>query len=370
MRKGMLVVLVALLVVSGAALAQGEQPVFCGSLSEADCAVLEQARTAMQDVSAASFDLFVDIQAQSSGESVPVSIVGSGSFTGVLPHMGMDANNMGTTEDSIAALRDLNAALLLTITAPASEMDTPMALTLNLRLVDGVGYVNLDDLQPLFEDPSMTGWGGLDLAGLLGALLEQSPDLLAQMGQQLGGVDAGEFPAFNAQIREQYLTITRTDDGSGSSATFETTVDLAGLAADPEFGNALERMGSMGGLSSADPQQTQEQMRWMFENSALLLRQEIDTATGRTVSLSLELDANQSTVNSAEAGDSVSLTAMINFDYDNVPLVEAPADANILPYQQLLGMFGGMMSMSDLNRPAAPPTQLAPVLTPTATAAG
>lgn len=346
MRKNWLgVLLLALLAASGSALAQTE--VFCGDLSSADCDILRGSQMAMQNVTAASFDLFIDVQAVADGEEMAISVVGSGAYTGAFPVGDMSAAGVGSTEDVIAALREFNGQLMLTITVPpeiTGDPDAPNMLTFDLRLVDGVGYINFDPLQPLINDPSFAGWGGLDFAGLLGALLEQDADFLGQLGQMSGMGDAG-FSNFDPASVEPYLSLTRVDDGSGATATFETTVDLAGLMLDPAFSDSFEDMGDQAA---------------MLENSSLVIRQDIDTATGSTRSISFELDLTDESEGMAQ------VTALVNFNYTAVPLVEAPADASILPYEQLLGMMG---SMSGEMRPAAPPTSLAPQ-EPTATAAG
>ena len=48
MRKIVLLALLLTLVVSGAAFAQSATPVFCGDLSDADCAILTKAQDAMK----------------------------------------------------------------------------------------------------------------------------------------------------------------------------------------------------------------------------------------------------------------------------------------------------------------------------------
>ncbi len=84
---------------SGAALAQDTGTVFCGDLAEADCMLLQQSQTAMMSVPAASFDLFVDVQTETDGQQVPISIVGSGSYSGMM--MPMNNEDSDETPDMI-----------------------------------------------------------------------------------------------------------------------------------------------------------------------------------------------------------------------------------------------------------------------------
>ncbi len=388
MRKGLLLVLLLLMVVSGTALAQtttGE--VYCGTLSADDCALLEQSHTTRQNLTAAAFNLFVDIQAESDGQAMPISLVGTGAYSGLSP---MSSDSATSTDDALAALRTFNAELMLTATIPQDLSDASNALntiTLELRLVDGVGYINFDPLQPLINDPEFTGWGGLDLTGLVGALVEQNPDFIAELGSMAAGsgVDPAMLSNIDQKVVEQYLTITRTDDGAGSTATFETTVDFAGLLADPAFHDMMEQQFASSGqdMSAADRQEALDQMSTAFENATLLIRQEIDTASGNAASLSVEFDIDASNVAANDnSGDtmsgSVAVTAMINYDYENVPTITAPENASVMPYQQLLGMLGGMLGGmgDDLGGSAGDISaggsmgETTPTPTPEATAAG
>ena len=347
MRKGLLLVLLLLTVVSGAALAQtttGE--VYCGDLSADDCAILEQSQTAMQNLTAASFDLFVDVQIEAEGEQMPISLVGSGAYSGLDRNADLSLDGMA----ALTALRGFNAELMLTATLPQSlveESESPNTLTLELRLVDGVGYLNFDPLQPLINDPQFTGWGGLDLAGLIGALLEDNPEIFNELGSMAAGsgVNPEMFTNMDTQAVEQYLTITRTDDGSGANATFETTVDFAGLLADPAFQDTLRQQMDVSGqgMTEADQQEAFDQMSSAFQDASLLIRQEVDTASGRTASLSVEFDVAVTDAEDPSENGSAAVTAMINYDYENVPTLTAPENASVLPYQQLLGMVGGML---------------------------
>lgn len=347
MRKGLLLVLLLLTVVSGAALAQtttGE--VYCGDLSADDCAILEQSQTAMQNLTAASFDLFVDVQIEAEGEQMPISLVGSGAYSGLDRNADLSLDGMA----ALTALRGFNAELMLTATLPQSlveESESPNTLTLELRLVDGVGYLNFDPLQPLINDPQFAGWGGLDLAGLIGALLEDNPEIFNELGSMAAGsgVNPEMFTNMDTQAVEQYLTITRTDDGSGANATFETTVDFAGLLADPAFQDTLRQQMDVSGqgMTEADQQEAFDQMSSAFQDASLLIRQEVDTASGRTASLSVEFDVAVTDAEDPSENGSAAVTAMINYDYENVPTLTAPENASVLPYQQLLSMVGGML---------------------------
>ncbi|MBK8029408.1 MAG: hypothetical protein IPK17_07800 [Chloroflexi bacterium] len=347
MRKGLLLVLLLLTVVSGAALAQtttGE--VYCGDLSADDCAILEQSQTAMQNLTAASFDLFVDVQIEAEGEQMPISLVGSGAYSGLDRNADLSLDGMA----ALTALRGFNAELMLTATLPQSlveESESPNTLTLELRLVDGVGYPQFRSAAAAHQGPAVHGLGrsGSRRADRRAPRRQSRDFQRTRLDGRWFGRQPEMFTNMDTQAVEQYLTITRTDEGSGANATFETTVDFAGLLADPAFQDTLrQQMDASGqGTTEADQQEAFDQVSSAFQDATLLIRQEVDTASGRTASLSVEFDVAVTDAEDPSENGSAAVTAMIDYDYENVPTLTAPENASVLPYQQLLGMVGGML---------------------------
>ncbi|MBK8029564.1 MAG: hypothetical protein IPK17_08615 [Chloroflexi bacterium] len=120
MRKGLLLVMLLLTLVSGAALAQTTTAdVYCGDLSADDCALLEQSQMAMHDLTAAAFNLFVDVQIEAEGEQMPISLVGSGAYSGLDRNADLSMDGMA----ALTALRGFNAGLMLTATLPQSMVE-------------------------------------------------------------------------------------------------------------------------------------------------------------------------------------------------------------------------------------------------------
>lgn len=363
MRKGLLFILVVLLTVSGAALAQDSPPVFCGDLSEADCAILEQSQTAMRDLTAASADFNVDLQVEADGESIPLNITGSGTFSGFdrMDHE-LDLGDMTEMPDitpMLEALRGFNGELIITFNLPkelAEDMHAPESLGLELRLVDGVGYINFDALQGVIRDMELEGWGGLDIATFIEEVYKQiTPEMLGDFGESgemfavpVESMAQFEDPAFIGQ----YVAVTRTDDGSGATATFETTVDLAGMMKDPALQELIrEQMVAQAEAQGSDMSDSEAQMAlgmmgMMFEDSSMVFTEEIDTATmllvGANMSMTFDLSDLAQMDNANEDPAVISFDAAVSYTYDDLPAIVAPEDPSILPYEMLIGMLIGM----------------------------
>jgi hypothetical protein len=131
----------------------------------------------------------------------------------------------------------------------------------------------------------LTGWNGLDIASFLEALVAQNPEMFE--GMQMFGSDPMMFQQFsNLELMGQYVTITRTDDGSGDTATFETTVDFAALMASPELQEMMRQQMEMQGqtLSEEELQEAMALSSAMLENSTFASTTTIDLNTGHTTS--------------------------------------------------------------------------------------
>lgn len=396
MRKWLVLLLLAVLTLSGTALAQdaGMPEVFCGGLSDEDCALLEESHTAMAGVTEAAFDLFVDVRVpdEDTGELITFSLVGSGGFAG-LTGGGADMMGMPSAADVqelIAKLRDFSGQLTLTLTLPAElASGGPESLTLDVRLVEGFAYLNLDELQPLFGDPEMTGWGGLDLASLLSAIVEEQPEIFSQMGAMAGGVDPSLYGRFSdPEFFGQYMTITRTDDGSGDVATFETRLDLGALMASPEFRELMREQAEAAGeeFDEAELDEAIEMNAQMFQDANFVAYQDIgiDDALIRSTRIEFDFDfaaamAAAEAMDDDDAGEDddqdevmsapFQVTVMVNLTYEDLPEITAPENAQIVPYESLLQSFGAMMgpgAMGSMDDAGAEALEM----TPTPTSAG
>lgn len=379
MRK-LLLVLVAMLLVSGSVLAQDVAPeVYCGDLAEEDCAVLVQSQAAMTELSAVAFDLQIDVSVTGVPDMdgpVVFALTSDGAYSGD-PEMFamMSSPDMAAMQDPVAALtmvvealRAFDADLSFTLSLPsqlvAEDEDIPESITLELLFVDGLGYVNLEPLAPLFENGSSQvpsqGWLGLDVASMIEAVIEQNPDMFEDM--EMFGVDASMYGQFSDPMAfAQYATITRTDDGSGDTATFDTTFDFAGLVQDPEFQALLEQqIESQGGdVDDEDFQAGLSASQMMLANSVLTATSTIDLTTGYQTSatLSMVIDTTELLAVAAEESDDVpEVPPVITFDFalnlsqfNDVAEIIAPEGAVVIPFESMLGMASPEAEATDAS---------------------
>lgn len=368
MRKGLLILLTVLLTVSGAALAQDMPPVYCGDLSEADCAILEQSQAAMRELTAASTAFTIDLLVEAEGETMPFNITGSATYSGfdTMDHA-LDMSNMTEMPDMqpmFDALRQFNSELILTFNLPeelADDMFAPSSLTLELRLVDGVGYINFDGLQDIVRDMDLSGWGGLDIVSMVEGLIAQMPpEMFDEMFSQLddmaamSGVDMDAMSQFSdPEFANQYASIARTDDGSGATATFVTTLDFAAMMADPAMQDLIReqveaQMDMQGAdMGDVDMDMMMEMMDGMFQEMSFLVTEEIDTETfliaSASVAMNMDLSAALTPMGAGSDAQTgmISVNAAVTYEYEDVPVITVPDDAQILPYEMLLGMLMG-----------------------------
>ncbi len=256
-----LLALIALLVASGLpALAQEGATANCNGLSEADCAVLTQAVTAMQsgiqsfNLPAWSFAFKMD-----AGPADSVNFEGSGSGTVLLPPtllaLTSDLPLASTSADLapvIALLQHLDSALIERIIA-----ETGLNLTIDHLVFDAPGektsfssdlIVKDSTLYTRMEAPNgAEAWFGdkLEMTASDRADLAQSiDDLITQLQSeevQQALAQASELQGVYQELYtliSQYITTVRGDDVDAMGqrmAVFTTTFDLQGLLNDPDL---------------------------------------------------------------------------------------------------------------------------------------
>lgn len=283
MRKWIVVLIAALALFSigGAAMAQDASQVFCGSLAEADCAILQQAAASAMQITSATgkFELNVSVAGLFGPQPVVLSVLGDGTYAITDPAALAGVQNLATLASGNSAdmakvfgplLKAFNGDLNLTVNIPPelammaamqSSGDTPPpqippSISLALRMVDGIGYINLDSIAALDSSgQTPKGWIGMDLM----KAIEEGMKQAASSGMDMSSAGAATDPAQAAHMMEamaQYMKIERladtTVDGQ-AAAVFQTTLDLAGLLSSPDLMQMMQSQGSSG--SSADVQQ-------------------------------------------------------------------------------------------------------------------
>lgn len=263
-----IVLVVALLVGSVLpAVAQGTPN--CNGLSDSDCQILLDSTQAMEGVTALSISsMSASINMQAEGETIELSVEGSGAF--ILPPnlvaLMSDMPSTMTMTDMTPLLDLVNridaafieealAGAMLHVVIDNATMNTPDeagSIGAQAILKDKVFYVELA------SPNGATSWFGepvvltpTDLAELDAELDEMQTQLatafedadlqaLAELSEQMADVSNRLSAVVN-----KYVTTTRGADETVDGRTlipFTTTMDLAGLLADPELAPLLVEM--------------------------------------------------------------------------------------------------------------------------------
>lgn len=370
---------------------------FCGDLAEADCELLQKSADAMKDLSSATFDFDVQLSfgEDADSDAQTLGLTGSGSFAGFPTEMGMtmmsgDADPMAMFSAIATAIQEFQGDLTLNLTLPQKVLDElpasskgklPETITLELRMVDGVGYVNTETLQPLLEGmgqkvpPTMKGWIGIDILEFIGQMMASNPEMMEQMGGMMNS-DASTSAMFSdPTLFASAINIDRGEDTDGA-ATFTITLDFAELAADPAFAEMIRAQAEKQDetISEAELQKGLDIIAEMGDAIQFTATQMIDVETGymRSMALNVTLDGSkfpQNTDSAFGASSDVqfSLTATVNIDdFNDAPAITAPEDAMILPPEMLEGMGKGMMggAMGGSGSSNAIPAEATPEATP------
>ena len=159
MRKLWLLIVLVALTFPTAASAQSSDP-YCGALSAADCKLLTASQDVMSNLNSAAFNLVFTLFAHNAPEGeFHVVGAGTGAYTLNVPAWNNRlsfANARAFINYLVGYLSDVSASLDLTFSMQSGANSE--ALVLQMRLVDSVGYINMDGLR------SLTG-GGICLDG-------------------------------------------------------------------------------------------------------------------------------------------------------------------------------------------------------------
>jgi hypothetical protein len=216
---------------------------------------------------------------------------------------------------------------------------------------------------------NLSGWYGIDLAGLFEALSEQMTTMMSEMPDDMTmfGMNA-EMMENMAQFYDpefigQFVSVTRVDDGSGDTAVFQSNIDLGAMMGSPELQNMIRQqmasqMEMMGGeaMDEADIDEALAMTTQMFKGMTFVVTEEIGLTDGfiHRVNGAMSFDtagmmaAMGETSSSGDVPPVINLTFSIGYSsFNTAPPVTAPEDATIIPYQSLLsGMDMSEMEMT------------------------
>lgn len=396
----MLLLLVAFMLIStGAALAQDLPEPLCGKLDEADCTILADSQKAMMDV-----------ESLTTSGSIDVNLAG-------IPDLPFEELALNLTQDStivmdpevIKSLTDFQVQLAtadpadveqltqdytdliiklyqtlgldmdLTLTMPqdvadllsaeaGGEVTVPEKINIQVRMIDGYFYVNLDKLAEVMPElAEFKGWYGLDMVTLVTKGLEEANKQEASEMQDFqAGIGAGSFlssDAFRDMVKD-YVNVERQADDKldlQTVAVFDTTFDFGGFVASQAFQDLLK--GQLDTINKiADQQITAQEfdegmmgLRFLgpalFQDLKFGVVQNIgldDSYVYRSEThLNWDLKSLMGFVAMAQGGgktpaDMPDTAPVISFDvvtdyadFDDTPTIEKPEDAVIIPLDQI-----------------------------------
>ena len=377
MRKVMILLLLALLAmtISGAAAQDATVPVVCGELSDADCTLLTNAQVAMFGVESGNISLSLDLVVDGLGTPTPVTllIAGVGSFSGDLS--ALYSTSVSPTDLMLDASRysdyiqqmfsSFNGQLDLAITLPADLINAlmmgaegapeiPSSLTLNLLLVDGVGYLNVDPLAALLGEDAAAmglpaGWAGIDLAGAMAMSVEQALDM-----------DALLDPDAMAELSDpnfinQFASVTRIEDGAASdgaaTARFQTTINYVDLMSSEAMQQIMiQSMQTQGQeMSAEEVEMITGMLSGMYQGMSLVSVVSVGLNDGllraQEMTLNWDLSAVMGMAGAPSDGTEVPmLNLVIGYELSNFNsgiTISAPADAPVVSAEELMGMGMG-----------------------------
>jgi len=339
MRKFMItLMLLAVLLVGGMTFAQDATACPAG-LDAAVCTLLDESTVAMGQLKSIAFDL--DISVTTEGQTQPF-ISGNGAASGDYDGVDMAALNTADPMAALTALPDLLGRFQAELNINLTGM-----LPLELKLVNGIGYLNFGGVAPLLGGSEAlaaqglpTGWGGLDLN-----------DILTNLAPMLAGADMGDMSATTpsegdamalAASLEQYITASATSDGA--TTTVAANVDLAGLLADPALAGLLQQqIDAQAGVTGTEL--STEDVTALLQGSTFVFTQTVDNNSKLLTAFTFDMTLDGSVISpDAPEGAMVTVNGKINLrDYNAVPAIVAPEGpvATFADVMTLLSSTGG-----------------------------
>ena len=231
-------------------------------------------------------------------------------------------------------------------------------INLQLRLVNGAGYINFDPLDAIsggqLSQSGMKGWVGLDLAGAVTQMLPMMQSLASSAGNGSGSASSTSPSTAMDDLKQimslpsfsKYYTVTRQADANGA-AVFVTSVDVAALLSDPDFQQEAFAMAQSRDSSITQDQFDQRMNAFLVPGTqfTVTLTRTIDLNTKYLLSGELVVAANVDMAQAADSTTSSSTLSEISLDgsiqysnFDSVPAISAPDGATMIP---LSALFNG-----------------------------
>jgi len=365
---------------SGTTMAQDVPPTFCGDLAAADCTILTDSAAAMRELNSAAFNFQFDFGMSNIPEadidSLNLRLAGKGAYAiepgtlDALMALSSPTEMMQNLEALPAMMEEAVKAIAADVTLvlyppqnlPDMDQPLPERVGLSLRMVDGVGYVNLDKLAELDTSGELPrGWIGLDLAGLLREAMAQQGDMMDSMPDMSNMMNMDMFSAFTTpEFMGSFMTITRGADTSidgQTAAVFNQAIDLGALYSNPELAVMMREqmqtmIQSMGGSSTDINPAEMEQMMGvfavLFDGFVIDMTQTIGLddqyvhQMSVTLDWALDLSRMGALMGESNVPDMQPMNLNIAFQaglsqFNNAPTISAPENAQMVPLRSLMG---------------------------------
>ncbi|MBZ0279759.1 MAG: hypothetical protein K8L97_03395 [Anaerolineae bacterium] len=202
---------------------------YCGQLSETDCALMLDAQQSLQELHSATLNR-ASMISQNLHDDFRMEVSASGTVANLPLMQGLN----------LTAAPNLNAELTIAVdlsnlpTGLPSWEDMPEHAEINVRVIDGILYIDMDSLVP--PNPTLHGWVSIELSTLMPPMPNTEPPPPTPEGYEplLTGTNVDQLAAvFDQEVLNQFVNVVRSGD------TFETWVDFAAMYAHPIFQTAL-----------------------------------------------------------------------------------------------------------------------------------
>jgi hypothetical protein len=346
------IVLLLLLILAGPVRAQDVSESFCGDLSQSDCQILRDSAAAMQALESTTFHLVADMSVTNVPnmpfDALTFRLTGDGSFAADVAQFQMpDLTSLeGMTFFQLQAdlLRSVSADSTLTLELPANltellsteELTIPDTISLDLRMVDGVAYLNLDEIAQLA--PSVPqGWVGFDLAEFYDGVL---PTMLEDASNASFDVVSLTLELMKPENMMRFVTIERLPDRvlvEQDMAVFQTSIDYAAMLDIPAFRDMLT--GALGEADEVNVEESLAAIRAMYEGMTLVIVKcigiEDKLVHSTEVQMAWDLAAFAETTGEEAAPQFAFNLLVAQEEFNTAAEVVAPEDATMLPLQGL-----------------------------------
>lgn len=375
-------------------------PPFCGELPAADCQLLTDAQELMSGVSSMNMALALDANLRGIPEIADEALA-FGLNLDMTMHLDPTLNEtmrtitlrppteLLATLDEFSALviefyKTLGLRMEMEVALPGLLRDAlvanegvtlPERIAVNMRMVDGYAYIDMDalaanfpDLRASLEAEGIDGWIGVDVVKQMERELRGSvaaPDVSTLQSMQMSM--AFNQLMTNAEMRsllDPYIVVERLADEERNGApvaVFRTTLDLGDLVSNPDFTQLLRQAADAMVAASGEEVDAQELGTGILGAQLLanILARAAEFEIVQTVGFDapyiydnnvfLQLDLSGLLTMAAMSGEELptelrGARPIFTFDmnasysdFDAAPAVEAPENVEILPLDSMDG---------------------------------